>query len=193
MGALHIAVETSHSVFCTLYVLMLSIDIRSIYCSPLGLAFALSLVIRLKLCAARRLKPACMAGGPRHHSSLLKSVWPASAQLLLAASVRCAQSSASIAWCLCLFTYLVEQQPDQAAACCESLFTGLALFFPFDILSCCESLYSNRRHNLCVSRQVGARATCHLKILLCSQHRRRVCVSDLARARLDSGALRLRV
>ena len=63
-----------------------------------------------------------------------------------------------------LFTYLVEQQPDQAAACCESLFTGLALYLPFDILSCCESLYSNRRHNLCVSRQVGARATGHLLV-----------------------------
>ena len=40
---------------------------------------------------------------------------------------------------LVLCTYLVEQQPDQAAACCESLFTGLALYLPFDILSCCES------------------------------------------------------
>ena len=34
-------------------------------------------------------------------------------------------------WCLLhvFFTYLVEQQPDQAAAVCESLFTGLALYF----------------------------------------------------------------
>ena len=75
-----------------------------------------------------------------------------------------------------LFTYLVEQQPDQAAACCESLFTGLALYLPFDILSCCESLYSNRRHNLCVSRQVGARATCHPSVLLLvCVHARTVC------------------
>ena len=111
------------------------------------------------------------------YSSSLKSVWPASAQLLLAPSVRYDQVRASIAWCRFLFTYLVEQQPDQAAACCESLFTGLALYFPFDILSCCESLYSNRRHNLCVSRQVGARATCHTLLLLCGQRRRRVCVT----------------
>ena len=38
------AVEAWHSVSCTPYVLMLSIDIRSIYCSPQGLASALSLV-----------------------------------------------------------------------------------------------------------------------------------------------------
>ena len=44
MGSLHIVVETWHSVYCTLYVLMLSIDIRSIYCTQQGLAFALSLV-----------------------------------------------------------------------------------------------------------------------------------------------------
>ena len=39
------AVEAWHSVSCTPYVLMLSIDIRSIYCSPQGLASALSLLL----------------------------------------------------------------------------------------------------------------------------------------------------
>ena len=35
-----------------------------------------------------------------------------------------------VCWLLhVFFTYLVEQQPDQAVACCESLFTGLALYF----------------------------------------------------------------
>ena len=46
------AVEAWHTASCTPYVLMLRIDIRSIYCSPQGLAFALSLASRKKVSAS---------------------------------------------------------------------------------------------------------------------------------------------
>ena len=142
-----IFIQRSVHMLCSLYVLMLSIDIRSIYCSPLGLAFALSLVSKQHISFSSR------------HSDIrnlflndvqIKSVWLDSALLVLNRRKECAQCNALEAWRDRLFTYLVEQQSDQIAACCESLFTGLALYLPFDILSCCESLYSNRRHNLCV-------------------------------------------